>query len=233
MNNTKGFTILELLIVIAIISLNSTIAFVAVNSANEKARDTKRITDLLQVSKALELYYNDHGEYPPAPAPTLNNCTNEGASIYYSGAVDCDGYDNCDWSELGVLLEPYMKNFPNDPHNYPELCSGIDTPYWPFWGPNIPGINEVMYGYAYHVEDGDLGIGEAGQAYELITRLEGGASHSASCANNNYTFYTNELSDAESSWASNALLPDANIGDTLCPGTPTDPHYGELFSLPH
>ncbi len=62
--NKKGFTLIELLVVIAIIGLLSTLAVVALSSARQKARDSKRLSDLKQVQTALELYYTDNNKYP-------------------------------------------------------------------------------------------------------------------------------------------------------------------------
>ncbi len=60
-----GFTLIELLVVIAIIGLLSTLSVVALNSAREKARNARRVSDIKQVQTALELYYNDNNTYPP------------------------------------------------------------------------------------------------------------------------------------------------------------------------
>ncbi len=65
----SGFTLIELLVVIAIIGILSTLAIVALGSARQKARDSKRVADLSQVSKALELYYNDNNDYPTIITP--------------------------------------------------------------------------------------------------------------------------------------------------------------------
>ncbi len=60
----KSFTLIELLVVIAIIGLLASIVLVNVNSARSKARDARRIADLNQITKALELYYSEYGHYP-------------------------------------------------------------------------------------------------------------------------------------------------------------------------
>ena len=62
--NKRGFTLIELLVVIAIIGLLSTLSVVALGSAREKARDSKRLSDIKQIQTALELYYTDIGSYP-------------------------------------------------------------------------------------------------------------------------------------------------------------------------
>lgn len=67
--NRSGFTLIELLVVIAIIGVLSTLAIIALGSARQKSRDAKRVADMAQVGKALELYYNDNGGYPTIITP--------------------------------------------------------------------------------------------------------------------------------------------------------------------
>lgn len=66
MRKAKGFTLIELLVVIAIIGLLSTLAVVALNNARQKSRDAKRVSDIKQISTALELYFADNNDYPVA-----------------------------------------------------------------------------------------------------------------------------------------------------------------------
>ena len=49
-SKNKGFTLIELLVVISIIGFLSTLAVVTLNSARMKARDTRRKSDLKQLS---------------------------------------------------------------------------------------------------------------------------------------------------------------------------------------
>ncbi len=67
-----GFTLVELLIVIAIIGVLATVAFLALNRTRGKARDAKRISDVRQVQSALELYFNDQvSPHYPIMAPRI------------------------------------------------------------------------------------------------------------------------------------------------------------------
>jgi len=61
-----GFTLIELLVVIAIIGILSSVVLASLNSARQKGRDARRISDVKQIQLALELYYDANGEYPTA-----------------------------------------------------------------------------------------------------------------------------------------------------------------------
>lgn len=60
----SGFTIIELLIVIAIIGILSVMGLIRIGDANESARDARRIGDLSQMRAALALYFFDNDHYP-------------------------------------------------------------------------------------------------------------------------------------------------------------------------
>ena len=59
-----GFTLVEMLIVIAIVAILASVALVSVRGVREAAADTKRISDMSKVQTLLEIYYNKSGVYP-------------------------------------------------------------------------------------------------------------------------------------------------------------------------
>ena len=75
--NQKGFTLIELLVVIAIIGILATMSVVALNSAREKARDSRRLSDIKNIQTALEMYYSSNNEYPSS---TSVNTIGDGSS---------------------------------------------------------------------------------------------------------------------------------------------------------
>lgn len=56
-NTSKGFTLIELMVVIAIIAILSVVGIALFTSTQGKARDTKRIQDITAMSKAMEVNY--------------------------------------------------------------------------------------------------------------------------------------------------------------------------------
>jgi len=60
----KGFTLIELLIVVAIVGSLASAVYVMVSPGREKARDARRKEELRHIRILLEVYYQDHGQYP-------------------------------------------------------------------------------------------------------------------------------------------------------------------------
>jgi len=60
----KGFTIVELLIVIVVIGILATLVIVTFTGIQQKARNTKRNTDINAINSHLEAFYAQNGYYP-------------------------------------------------------------------------------------------------------------------------------------------------------------------------
>ncbi len=67
-NYKRGFTLIELLVVIAIIGILSSVVLASLNSARQKGRDARRISDMKQIQLALELFYDANQSYPTTTA---------------------------------------------------------------------------------------------------------------------------------------------------------------------
>lgn len=93
----RGFTLLELLVVVAIIGLLSAIVISSLEGFRMKARDAKRIADLQSIRKALELYYAAYGTYP----------------------LEGGWYNSSDfsWNYLATALQSFISPLPKDPIN--------------------------------------------------------------------------------------------------------------------
>ena len=164
-----GFTLLELLVVIAIIALISLFAYAAVNQSRMKARDAKRMSDIKEIEKALQLYYEDYGYYPGAQDAPL---------------VSIDWWDqNYGWWYLSRALAPYLKNFPKDPINRQVNDPSYDQLY------DHPG-DYFYYYYSPQKKGAFTGSDIYGQ-YDLWARLED-KKNNYRCEFVNYTDYNNQ-----------------------------------------
>lgn len=65
----RGFTIVELLIVIVVIAILASIAIVAYNGVQDRAQNTRRQSDIRSVQRLVEAYQVENGAYPQ----TTNN----------------------------------------------------------------------------------------------------------------------------------------------------------------
>lgn len=59
-----GFTLVELLVVVAIIGLLTTMVVISIQRVKAKARDAQRVSDINSIATALTLYHNDFNTYP-------------------------------------------------------------------------------------------------------------------------------------------------------------------------
>jgi prepilin-type N-terminal cleavage/methylation domain-containing protein len=66
----KGFTLVELIVAIGILGILAIAAIVALNpyAQLQKANDARRKSDLAQIQRVLESYYQDNNKYPIATA---------------------------------------------------------------------------------------------------------------------------------------------------------------------
>ena len=60
----RGFTLLELCVVVAVIAMLMMLLFAAIGSARESARRAKAKSDLLHIVSALRTFYSDYQTYP-------------------------------------------------------------------------------------------------------------------------------------------------------------------------
>jgi prepilin-type N-terminal cleavage/methylation domain-containing protein len=114
MKKHKGFTLVELLVVIAIIGLLSTLAVVSLNNARQKAREARKMSDLKQISTAMELYYSENSSYPTVGAA----CDAGGAGGVTVMAVETAAIDAMCCGAGNPLLDSsntYLNTIPCDP----------------------------------------------------------------------------------------------------------------------
>jgi prepilin-type N-terminal cleavage/methylation domain-containing protein len=118
MKSSRGFTVIELIIVVVVLGAASVLFFIQKNHVESAARDDARKTAINSMYYGLEeVYYKENQAYPrtidstilPSVNPDLFNDPNgtaigEGASDYRYEGTDCNG-DTCKSYTLRTTLE--------------------------------------------------------------------------------------------------------------------------------
>ncbi|OGF87208.1 hypothetical protein A3B19_03155 [Candidatus Giovannonibacteria bacterium RIFCSPLOWO2_01_FULL_46_32] len=91
----RGFTIIELLVVLGIIGLMAAIAMVLFSPAATKGRDARREEDIKSIQSALNLYINQKGTYPVCLQETAIDGSNDCLSslLLSEGAIKVMPFD--------------------------------------------------------------------------------------------------------------------------------------------
>ena len=98
----QGFTLIEILIVVAIIAILASVVLVGLGPTQRAGRDARRLSDIRQVQNGLELFYNKCGYYPGAVS---------------AGACSA-GAPPATWSTMGAMLTNAglgVSSVPGDP----------------------------------------------------------------------------------------------------------------------
>lgn len=148
----RGFTLMELLITVAIMGILSTVGVGAFMTSFGKARDAQRKQDLNTLAKAIEVYASDFEEYPD----------DDGNGMILACEPHTDGVvETCDWGEAFVLIKGgqpvnYLDRMPSDPiggvNYYYELeadgsfslysaMENTQDPYYSVWGINCGALD--------------------------------------------------------------------------------------------
>lgn len=120
----KGFTMIEILISIAIIAVLTAIGIVSYVSINKNARDAKRRGDIEQIRSALELYRSDYGYYP---------------AIGSGSWVDARLLDTFASDPSLGLVDTYLPLIPSDPKD--------DTYPYKYQATSVSAETGNYYGY--------------------------------------------------------------------------------------
>jgi prepilin-type N-terminal cleavage/methylation domain-containing protein len=86
-NLFRGFTLIEMLVVIAIIAILTGVVLASLSGAKSKSRDGKRISDISQIQLALEQYFDRCQAYPSTLTTGTNCIASNGATVHLSDFI--------------------------------------------------------------------------------------------------------------------------------------------------
>ena len=103
LSSAKGFTLIELMVVIAVIAILATIALFGLSTARGAARNTQRQQIMNSVRAALERYYGDNNSYLAGTSFSTMITTLTNAS--YLGSLPTD--PGCGGGNVGMAAGPF------------------------------------------------------------------------------------------------------------------------------
>jgi prepilin-type N-terminal cleavage/methylation domain-containing protein len=136
MKERKGFTLIEILIVVAIIAILASIVLVGLGPTQQAGRDARRLSDLREVQNGLELYYNSCGFYPGAivanPCPAFAGAptaiAGNGATTVYNGMANV----------LVKSVQLGISTVPNDPTSGKSYLYSVEN------GSGVAGTKYIL-----------------------------------------------------------------------------------------
>lgn len=114
----KGFALIEILLVISIIALMTSVLLAALRTTRAKTRDARRISDMKTIAAALGAYHIDNSQYPSCPGT-------DGSLAAGIAGMAC---------LKAALVPQYLRSLPQDPlypgatYQYDNYC-GIPQQY--------------------------------------------------------------------------------------------------------
>ncbi|MEE9580841.1 MAG: FecR family protein, partial [Nitrosomonadaceae bacterium] len=140
----EGFSLVELLVVIVIVGILTTVSYVAVQRVRTRALNEKMLDDLVMIANVMEDYRRDHDRKFPLPDPN----SNQNIVCYYSDATyahDCDDASfRVGMIDNNLLSERYLREVPTDPRTGSRYVYGVtnDGKYF-----QVAGVFEGEDGY--------------------------------------------------------------------------------------
>lgn len=183
-NSKQGFTIIEVVLVLAIAGLIFLMVFVALPALQRSQRDTARRNDLARVDTSLVQYQ------------TNNQGTNNGSNLptdstVYMGGVNFDGELACGNRESAtssnntmscIFLRDYMNSGTSGTNKKNEFQDPAGTYYGIEIGNGAYEYSGTDMDYVVHIRtgarcDGEVAVADTARHFAIVYRLEGAGTY--------------------------------------------------------
>jgi len=109
-NNQKGFTLIELMIVVAIIGILAAVAIPAFMEYMRKGKKSEADIALNRIGKSGKAYYVEHSAYPTTaigPLPDADSCDDAGKMFAVNAGLWTDSFSDLEF----VMEEPHRFSY--------------------------------------------------------------------------------------------------------------------------
>lgn len=124
----KGFTLIELMVVVGVIGFLAAIITPSLQGFTLKARDARRRADLHTFEASFQAYENDRGSYPIEQG--CYEMSTGGDWSCGSCASGCQQQWDTQSAPYQLVVEGYLKELPVDPRNANPFAYMYEGEYW-------------------------------------------------------------------------------------------------------
>ena len=122
MKSRKGFTLVEILIVVVILGILAAIVIPQFSQASTEARESSLVSNLQSIRSQIELYKIQHNDVLPVSAAAL-----------LTALTTQTIWDGSAYGGTGTAYGPYMKKVPNNPFNNLNVIGATTDPATNGW----------------------------------------------------------------------------------------------------
>jgi type IV pilus assembly protein PilA len=167
MKTKKSFTLVELMVVIAIIGILAAVVVVNMNNIRAKARDAERVSSMSTITSALQAYYADNHKYPL-------QITGAGDIVGQFPESGTEVYPHLIWFLSQGSTHKYLTNCPRDPKQNVSGDPCAYTSYGALVGCSASGCptGSFPWGYRYTCWKAQGSSDNSCVHYSLATAVE-------------------------------------------------------------
>ena len=189
-NSKKGFTIIEVVLVLAIAGLIFLMVFVALPALQRSQRDTARRNDLSRVDTSLVQYQTNNqgtnggsnlpvaGEFPASQSSEFPNPCNSSACSFVrnymnsgtSNTVDVNTFQDPDGWYYGMKILSHAESQLTDTGGTWEYSNSEE-------GGNANAMDHIIYVLTGAKCDGEKVTGDSQRHFAIVYRLEGAGTY--------------------------------------------------------